>query len=198
VMNRKVLADMGIRFWRLRSNSPVTRDPAAMADIVRGLVNANILTPEEGRQLAGDVFNREFKKINAPWVKQPVSLTLAGIQPVAEPESALAGPDVKKDDATTADLAASGGALSPAQGLLRKSRRQVKAMQPSEIAEEAARLVALRDVLRAEEARAARAEFTATRRAELEREVIKVPAAELTSWFEPESAPAGARTRNTP
>ena len=63
VVNRKVLADMGIRFWRFRSNSPVTRDPAAMAEIVRGLVNANILTPEEGRQLASDVFNREFKKI---------------------------------------------------------------------------------------------------------------------------------------
>lgn len=78
VINRKVLSDMGIRFWRFRSNAPVTRDPATMSEIVRGLVNANILTPEEGRQLAGDVFNREFKKISAPWVKQPVQLTLAG------------------------------------------------------------------------------------------------------------------------
>jgi len=65
IVNRKLLADMGIRFWRFRSNSPVTRDPAAMADIVKGLVNANILTPEEGRMLASDVFNREFKRINA-------------------------------------------------------------------------------------------------------------------------------------
>lgn len=34
---------------------------AAMAEIVRGLVNANILTPEEGRQLASDVFNSRTK-----------------------------------------------------------------------------------------------------------------------------------------
>src|SRR5215831_18795360 len=96
-MNRKVLAEMGIRFWRFRSNSPVTRDPAAMAEIVRNLTNANILTPEEGRLLAGDVFNREFKKISASWVKQPVPLTLAGIPPTPEPESPLAGADVQKD-----------------------------------------------------------------------------------------------------
>jgi len=39
-----------------------------------------VLTPEEGRFLSEDVFNQEFKKIRAAWVKQPVSLTLAGIQ----------------------------------------------------------------------------------------------------------------------
>lgn len=36
--------------------------------------------PEEGRLLASDVFNREFRKIGAAWVKQPITLTLAGIQ----------------------------------------------------------------------------------------------------------------------
>ncbi len=183
VVNRKVLADMGIRFWRFRSNSPVTRDPAAMAEIVRGLVNANILTPEEGRQLASDVFNRDFKKISASWVKQPVPLTLAGIPPTPEPESALAGPDVKKDDLSAGDLATSGGMLTPAQGLNAGRRRRG---QPFNLAKEAARLIALRDALREAEGREAEREFRGGKRAELEHEVVKVPAAELASWFEPE------------
>jgi len=186
VINRKVLADMGIRFWKLRSNSPVTRDPAAMADIVRGLVNANILTPEEGRMLASDVFNREFKKISASWVKQPVPLTLAGIPPTPEPESTLVGPEVQKDDATTRDIAAAGGQLAPAQGLLgRRGRRG----QLLDLVGEATRLIAIRNALRDAEAGEAARDFHQAKRAELEREVVTVPAAELASWFEKESTP---------
>jgi len=186
VVNRKVLSDMGIRFWRFRSNSPVTRDPAAMAEIVRSLTNAAILTPEEGRLLAGDVFNREFKKINAAWVKQPVSLTLAGIPPQPEPESTLVGPDVQKDDATTRDLAAAGGALSPAQGLPAGRLRREHA---PDLASEAARLIAIRNALRDAEGREAKRAFADDQREELEREVVKVPADELASWFEQEVTP---------
>jgi PBSX family phage portal protein len=177
VVNRKVLSDMGIRFWRFRSNSPVTRDPAAMAEIVRSLVNASILTPEEGRLLASDVFNREFKKISASWVKQPVALTLAGIQPTPEPESTLAGPDVQKD-AGTGELAAAGPAA-------RSSRRR-RADMP-DLAAEAARLITIRDALRAAEDGANKRAFDDAKRVELDHEVIKVPAEELASWFEKES-----------
>jgi hypothetical protein len=119
-------------------------------------------------------------------VKQPVSLTLAGIPPTPEPESALAGPEVKKDDLSTGDLAASGGMIAPAQGLPTGRRRRG---QPFDLAKEAARLIALRDTLREAESREAKREFDGEKRAELEREVVKVPAAELASWFEPEVTP---------
>jgi PBSX family phage portal protein len=186
IVNRKLLADMGIRFWRFRSNSPVTRDPAAMADIIKGLVNANVLTPDEGRTLAGDVFNREFKKINASWVRQPVPLTLAGIPPTPEPENPL-GPKVQKDgggDLSTGDLAASGGQLAAAQGPPGRRRRRE---QPFDLCKEAARLIAIRNALREAEAGEASREFHQTHRAELEREVVTVSADELASWFEKES-----------
>lgn len=80
LMNRKVLSDMGIRFWRFRSQAPITRDPERMTAMVERLVRVGVLTPEEGRMLAGDIFNREFRKIGDDWVRRPITLTLAGIQ----------------------------------------------------------------------------------------------------------------------
>ncbi|WP_395831709.1 phage portal protein [Archangium violaceum] len=80
LVNRKLLADMGIRFWRFRSQTPVTRDPERMTEMVERLVRVGVLTPEEGRLLAGDIFNREFRKIGDDWTKRPITLTLAGIQ----------------------------------------------------------------------------------------------------------------------
>ena len=80
LMNRQLLADMKIRFWRFRSQTPVTRDPERMTNMVEKLVRVGVLTPEEGRVLAGDIFNREFRKIGDDWTKRPITLTLAGIQ----------------------------------------------------------------------------------------------------------------------
>jgi PBSX family phage portal protein len=80
LMNRRLLADMGIRFWRFRSQTPVTRDPERMTQMVEKLVRVGVLTPEEGRTLAGDIFNREFRRIGDDWTKRPITLTLAGIQ----------------------------------------------------------------------------------------------------------------------
>ena len=51
-----------------------------MTQMVEKLVRVGVLTPEEGRTLAGDIFNREFRKIGDDWTKRPITLTLAGIQ----------------------------------------------------------------------------------------------------------------------
>jgi hypothetical protein len=51
-----------------------------MTEMVERLVRVGVLTPEEGRQLAGDIFNREFRKIGDDWVRRPITLTLAGVQ----------------------------------------------------------------------------------------------------------------------
>jgi hypothetical protein len=58
----------------------VTRDPERMTNMVEKLVRVGVLTPEEGRVLASDIFNREFAKLGADWTKRPITLTLAGIQ----------------------------------------------------------------------------------------------------------------------
>jgi hypothetical protein len=92
-LNRKLLRDIGIRFWRFTSKSPVNRNPVMMADIARGLVNANVLTPEEVRQLAGEIFfKREVPEIAVPSVKQPMPLTIAGVASRSEGRSMQGGP----------------------------------------------------------------------------------------------------------
>ena len=80
LINRKVLADLGICFWRYRTQTLATRDPERLTAMVERLVRVGVLTPEEGRLLACDIFNREFRKIRDDWVKRPITLTLAGIQ----------------------------------------------------------------------------------------------------------------------
>ncbi|MGE5788324.1 MAG: phage portal protein, partial [Myxococcales bacterium] len=80
LMNRRLLADLGIRFWRFRTQTTMPRDPERLADMVERLVRVGVLTPEEGRTLAGDVFNREFRKLGDDWTKRPITLTLAGLQ----------------------------------------------------------------------------------------------------------------------
>jgi PBSX family phage portal protein len=99
LINRRLLADMGVRFWRFRSQTPVTRDPERMTQMVIGLVNAGVLTPDEARQLAGDIFNREFPKISEDWVRRPIALTLAGVHPLTTTKSA------NDDDGETDDAA---------------------------------------------------------------------------------------------
>jgi capsid portal protein len=88
VMNRRVLPDMGIRFYRFRSLTPVTRDPERLTTSVEKLVRVGVLTPEEGRMIAHDVFNRELPRIHDDWVKRPITLTLASIQNTSRPAEA--------------------------------------------------------------------------------------------------------------
>jgi len=78
-VNQELFRDIGVRYWRFVSKAPVTRDPVALSEMIRNLANANVLIPREGRELAEDVFNREFKKLADDWTKQPMPMTLAGI-----------------------------------------------------------------------------------------------------------------------
>ena len=79
MMNRKIMPDMGVRYWKFKSNAPAMRDTEMVAKIIRDLTAVGILTPEEARQLAEQVFNKEFARLDEDWTKQPISLTLAGI-----------------------------------------------------------------------------------------------------------------------
>lgn len=145
IMNRRIVVGMlKIKFWRMVSLAPVIRDAVSMSEIIKNLSNANVLTPEEARVLAGDVFNRQFKRINAKWVKQPGAFTIAGI-PVEEggvlPEP---GANEGYDDA---NFGPGGGTVAPdkppGEGIQARARKKLYGA----LASEAARLLALRKAL---------------------------------------------------
>ena len=75
------LRDREYRLVRMRSRSPITRDPETQAKIVDLLSKAGGLTPGEVRDQAADILNAELPEIDEPWTKQPMLMTLAGIQP---------------------------------------------------------------------------------------------------------------------
>lgn len=96
LVNSRLFSCMGVRFWEFVSNSPVVRDPAVLAEMVSKLVTACVLTPEEGRAIAADIFNKNFPAIEHWWVKQPPLVTEQGLTPadtkiVPEPPIAAEG-----------------------------------------------------------------------------------------------------------
>lgn len=91
--NRRVLADLGIRWWTFRTNSAIASDPEQqMRLITMAVKEAGTMTPGEGREATGEVFNKKLDPIDAPWTKQPLALTLAGIPPVVSPADEEATP----------------------------------------------------------------------------------------------------------
>lgn len=86
LINRKVMSELGIRYWVFASNAPTTSNPIDLSKIITELVDSAVLTPEEARDLAKGIFNRDFKKIDELWVKIPPRLLEKGIIPEGELE----------------------------------------------------------------------------------------------------------------
>jgi PBSX family phage portal protein len=115
VMNRVILPLLGIRFWLFKSNSPQLTDPQEQGKLIVEMVKEGVLVPAEGRQEAEKVLNRELPKIDAPWTRLPVAMTLAGQAPPPEPmpetEDGEEGekepePEAAEIDLTGTDMAA--------------------------------------------------------------------------------------------
>ena len=143
MINRKILAELEVKFWTFASNSPTTSNPMDLAEIIERLIKVSVLTPEEGRELAKAVFNRDFKKIDELWTKIPPDLLKAGILPEGEelpgqPEEPEGEPPDEGEpeldpetgkpikaagDVGTGDLKTRGGAKVPAQGGKKKPKK---------------------------------------------------------------------------
>jgi len=92
LFNRTIVTDLGIRYIRLESNSPTATDSEVMTTIIDVLAKNGTITPEEARQIASSVLNKELPQIDAAWTKQPLALTLAGI-PLEQMATGAATPD---------------------------------------------------------------------------------------------------------
>jgi capsid portal protein len=79
-INSTLLPDLGIQLNRYRARARVPKEPNELAKIIQMLMESGVLTPDEGRQLAGDIFNRDFQDLEGIWSKLPTKLLLAMLQ----------------------------------------------------------------------------------------------------------------------
>lgn len=71
-INKMIMADLGVRFWKFVSNTPKTRNASELAEIIERLVAASTISTNEARTLASDVLNKDFKKLDGDWADLPI------------------------------------------------------------------------------------------------------------------------------
>ncbi len=135
IINRRILTDLGIRFWKFKSNGPQTQDVETMAEIVLQSLRRGAITPEEAREKLSELFRSALKRIDADWTKQPLELTLAGI------------PLDDSEDGNIPTAEGSNGA-GGANAEKRRHRRRRRGGKYSTALEEAKDLLEMRDDLR--------------------------------------------------
>lgn len=79
-INSTIIRDLDVQLVKYRTKSRAPREPTQLAGIISTLMNAGVLTPDEGRALAGDIFSKEFKELKGIWSKLPTKLLLAMLQ----------------------------------------------------------------------------------------------------------------------
>lgn len=87
--NKVVFADLNIRFWQFKSKAPDVRDPATLMEMLERAAKSQILMPNEGREIAKDIFNREFPKVEEPWANQPIANLMRGTSATGEVANAI-------------------------------------------------------------------------------------------------------------
>jgi PBSX family phage portal protein len=85
-INRELFPELDITFWIFRSNSPIVRDPEAMAEMVVNLVKAGVLMISEARELCADIFNRTFEDLAEEWTNKPLPYILAQLHTATSPD----------------------------------------------------------------------------------------------------------------
>lgn len=192
-VNRKILSELGIRYWTFVSNAPTTRNPLDLSKIISELVRTSILTPEEARELAKGIFNRDFKKIDELWVKIPPDLLKAGILPEGEGELELPGegddldPDLDPDNDPDNDPDDDLDSKSTPKKIVQPSvsKRYKSKSRARNLRRLVKDLIDLRSLLDEAERQEARTTYSRSHREEnIEKEIIRVPESELTQFFE--------------
>jgi PBSX family phage portal protein len=79
-VNRRLLPQLGIRFWEFRTRAAGTRDPQTVSTMLAQLAAAGIVMPDEARDIAADVFGRKFEHRTEDFFRQPLRLSIASVR----------------------------------------------------------------------------------------------------------------------
>jgi len=114
LINTRLFAAMEVKHWTFTSNSPIARDPAVLTEMLSKLLSADVLTINEARELANDIFNKQYAMLPHFWARQPMKLTIAGLTSgkpdFTQPDPPPPDPNAAPVDAGAEDTAALGAA----------------------------------------------------------------------------------------
>jgi capsid portal protein len=102
VINDKLLPSLGIQMVHYRTLTRTPKDPELLANMIATLAAAGVLTPDEGRDISEQIFNRDFKDLDGPWTKLPVTILNAVLQTKNQlTAAAILNPDEAAEDGST-------------------------------------------------------------------------------------------------
>lgn len=192
-MNRFFLPALGIKLWRFKSLGPRLSDSHDWGDMIVKMTTAGILTPEDAREIAGKkVLSRELPLVDADWVKQPLALTIAGVQADSEldgliPHEGGTGDGIP-NSADPANLTgqpaspfSSPSVASPNPGVT--PQLTLVAANKARLLREAKRLMQVRDAFNAIEGQEAVQRYKKQRQEEPEEVIFKMSPEELAQRF---------------
>lgn len=79
-INNTILKDLGIMCWRYRTQTRTPKDPELVGKLLDTLSRAGVLTPNESRSIAENIFNRKFNDIQGSWAQLPLGILIALLQ----------------------------------------------------------------------------------------------------------------------
>jgi len=134
VINSSLLPELDIQFLKYKTQGRAPKDPELLANIISILAKAGVLTPDEGRELAEQIFNRDFKDLQGAWTQLPITILNAVLQTKNKLTAAAILTQGEGDDflsqlreAVVRDLEESGLKLQAQQ-----AQRQQPAQQPQD------------------------------------------------------------------
>lgn len=83
-INRTILRDKKIRYWKHKSKSSKLENTEAKAKITDSFLSRGVITPKEGRIIAGELLDKDFEEINEDWVNKPLVFSLRNNQKPSE------------------------------------------------------------------------------------------------------------------
>jgi len=87
-MDKYILPEIGITYLQFVSNSPPTRSAEEVGKLIQATAPSGAWTPNEEREVIGDVLNKPMARIDEQWADQPMVITLAGGAGGPAPEGA--------------------------------------------------------------------------------------------------------------
>lgn len=89
IMNKFFMPEIGVNFWKFKSNDNVIRDGDTVSKIVLDAVREGVLVPDEARKILGKIIQEELQPFGTIWATQPLPLTLAIMGIKAGPAEAV-------------------------------------------------------------------------------------------------------------